>query len=307
MDSNQWERSVLEKVALAAVTEQRRARRWTIFFRLVFLAVFISVFFFDFKGQTQSMRTGSHAALVRLTGEISSENPELEFFQDSLNAAFSDPNTKLVIIKANSPGGSPVISGQIYDEMMRLRKTYPKIPLYVVVEDVCASGCYYIASAADKIIVDKASLIGSIGVVSSGFGFVDTLKQLGIERRIQTAGDHKAIGDPFSPSNEHDRAWRQQLLDKIHAQFIKAVKDGRGKRLSPSPEIFSGLIWVGEQSLPLGLADGLGSVTSVTREHLKSDHIVDFSQEGDLMQKLSKQLGVHLRLNTLHSEKLSLF
>lgn len=297
MESPNWERSVLEKVALAAVTEQRRARRWQIFFRLCFLAIFILVFSTNLLGDhgADPLAGTPHAALLKLEGEISQDNKNVANFIDSLQEAFSNKQSQVVIIQANSPGGSPVISGRIHDEILRLRAKHKDIPLVVVVEEMCASGCYYIAAAADKIFVDKASLIGSIGVISGGFGFAEAISGLGIERRVQTAGNNKALGDPFLPENPEAKAWRQKLLDNIHQQFIDVVKKGRGKRLKNDPDIFSGLVWLGEQSIPLGLADGLGSVHSVAQEHVKSGHIVDFSPEGDIFDRFAKQLGAQIR------------
>lgn len=301
MESPNWERSVLEKVALAAVTEQRRARRWQIFFRLMFLAIFILVFSTNLLGDhgADPLAGTPHAALLKLNGEISADNKNIAGFIDSLQEAFADKQSKIIIIQANSPGGSPVISGRIHDEILRLRAKHKNTPVFVVVEEMCASGCYYIAAAADKIFVDKASLIGSIGVISGSFGFAEAIKQLGIERRVQTAGNNKALGDPFLPENSEAQAWRQKLLDSIHQQFIDVVKKGRGKRLKNDPEIFSGLVWLGEQSIPLGLADALGSVESVTQDHLKSSHIVDFSPEGDVFDRLIKQLGTQMRASLL--------
>lgn len=313
MNDPNWERSVLERVALAAVTEQRRARRWQIFFRFVWLSLIAVLVFsslFGTKPEHLASSINGHTALIRLEGAISSENQTADYLIEGLDSAYQDSNTKGIIIQANSPGGSPVLSGRVFDEIRRQRQKHPEIPVHVVVEEVCASGCYYIASAADKIFVDKASIIGSIGVLSDGFGFTEAMAKLGVERRLQTAGNNKALGDPFSPSKESDQQWRQQLLNGIHNQFIQAVKQGRGQRLRNDPDLFSGLVWLGEQSIPLGLADGYGSVQSVAREVIKAEEVVGFSPRGDLADRFAKRFGVefssgvHSYLNQLFSPQL---
>jgi len=209
----------------------------------------------------------------------------------ALNRAFKDSGTQGVVLRINSPGGSPVQSGYINDEMRRLRAKYPDKPLYVVVQDLCASGGYYVASAADRIYVDKASLVGSIGVIISSFGFVDTMKKLGVERRAYTAGDNKDFLDPFVPENPQHRAHAQKMLDEIHQQFIRTVRQGRGQRLKETPDVFSGLVWTGEKSVELGLADGLGSAEYVAREVFKAEKIVDYTVEENYFEALSKRLG----------------
>jgi protease IV len=289
-----WERQVLEKVAMAAVVEQRRARRWGIFFKLVTLGYFFLLLFVivGWVGRKDGALPGKHTALVSVEGEIGADSPaSAENVISGLQDAFKDANTQGVIIRINSPGGSPVQAGYINDEIKRLRGKYPKVPVYAVVEDVCASGGYYIAVAADKIYVDKASLVGSIGVLMNGFGFVGTIDKLGVERRLLTAGDNKAFLDPFSPVPPAQKEYAQKMLEEIHQQFIKVVKEGRGKRLKESPEMFSGLIWTGARSVELGLADAMGSVDYVAREVIKEERVVDFTPRENIADRLAKRFG----------------
>ena len=208
-----------------------------------------------------------------------------------LQDAYKDKNTQGVVLRINSPGGSPVQSGYIYDEIRRLRSLHPTVPLYVVVQDMCASGGYYVASAASKIYVDKASLIGSIGVLMDGFGFVDTMNKLGVERRLLTAGENKGFLDPFSPLNPKHEAHARAMLGQIHQQFIKAVRDGRGQRLKETPDTFSGLIWSGEEGVRQGIADEFGSLEYVARDVIKAEEIVDFSVKENVAERLAKRLG----------------
>ncbi|OHX14587.1 protease [Chromobacterium sphagni] len=296
-DTPNWERQLLEKLATAALVEQRRARQWKIFFRLAWLmiiGVIVVSLFMRHEDKTGSGLAGGsgHSAVIKLDGVISSDNDSGEKLVEALDQAFRDRNTKGIIIEANSPGGSPVLSGMVYDEIRRLKKLHPPTPVYVVVSEVCASGCYYIAAAADKIFVDKASIVGSIGVLSDGFGFTGAMDKLGIERRLKTAGENKAMGDPFSPVNPKHEAIRQQLLDDIHQQFIQAVRDGRGKRLQNDPQMFSGMVWLGEKAIPLGLADGLGTVPSVARDVIKADKTVDYTQQDDFSSRVARRIGV---------------
>jgi protease IV len=289
-----WERQVLEKVAMAAVVEQRRARRWGIFFKLLtlgylFLLLFVIMGWFARK---DGALPGKHTALISVEGEIGADSPaSAENVISGLQDAFKDANTQGVIIRINSPGGSPVQAGYINDEIKRLRGKYPQIPVYAVVEDLCASGGYYVAVAADRIYVDKASLVGSIGVLMNGFGFVGTIDKLGIERRLLTAGENKAFLDPFSPVPPAQKEYAQKMLEEIHQQFIKVVKEGRGKRLKESPEMFSGLIWTGARSIELGLADGIGSVDYVAREVIKEERVVDFTPRENIADRLAKRFG----------------
>ena len=295
-DSPQWERSVLEKLALSAIQEQRRSRYWSILFKtLGFLYLFIILFLA--VGWIGAGRVGvpaSHTALVDIRGVISADDASADTIIASLQNAFEDGKTKGVILRINSPGGSPVQAGQIHDEMKRLRAAHPGIPLYVVVDDICASGGYYVAAGADKIFVDKASIIGSIGVLMDGFGFTKSMEKLGVERRLLTAGENKGFLDPFSPVDPVQQAYAKQMLNEIHGQFINVVREGRGKRLKETPEMFSGLVWSGEKSVALGLSDGLGSVESVARDVIKAKDIVDFTQQEGLAERLVGKFGVTL-------------
>jgi protease-4 len=293
-DGPGWERRVLEGLAGAALKEQRAARRWGIFFKLLTFVylTFILAVFVDWGGSAESLGDGKHTALVELQGVIESRgDASAEKITSALQNAFSDKNTRGVILRVNSPGGSPVQSGIIYDEMRRLRAAHPEIPLYVVVEDICASGGYYVAAGADKIFVNKASIVGSIGVLMDGFGFTGTMDKLGVERRLLTAGDNKGFLDPFSPLDATQRAHAQTLLNEIHQQFIGVVKQGRGKRLKDDPELFSGLMWTGQKSIDLGLADSLGTVDSVARDVIKAADIVDFTQKDKLVERFAKRIG----------------
>jgi len=298
-DSNetQWERKVLEKLALEALAEQRRGRRWGIFFKLLgfgYLALVLGLLV-DW-GQADKLADGAKfTALVNLNGVIKAKgDANAEHVISGLQAAFEDKHTAGVILRINSPGGSPVQSGIINDEIRRLRAAHPAIPLHVVVEDVCASGGYYVAAAADKIYVDKASIVGSIGVLMDGFGFTGTMEKLGVERRLLTAGESKGFLDPFSPQNEHHKDHAKQMLDEIHQQFIEVVRKGRGTRLKETPEMFSGLMWSGAKSIELGLADGYGTVDSVARDVFKASEVRDFSVRQNLAEKFAKQFGADM-------------
>ena len=292
-DPQNWERQTLEKLALAAVQEQRRARHWSIFFKVLafvylFALLFIGMGWIGPFGKS----IGSHTALVDISGEIGAEGEvTADNTLSSLQSAFEDEKTKGVILRINSPGGSPVQAGIINDEIRRQRKLHPSIPVYAVVEDICASGGYYIAVAADKIFVDKASIIGSIGVIMNGFGFTGTMEKLGVERRVLTAGKNKALLDPFSPLVPEQKAFAQGLLDEIHQQFIQVVREGRGKRLKETPDMFTGLFWSGAKSIELGLADGYGSSDSVARDIIKQENIVDFTAREGLADRLAKRFG----------------
>jgi protease-4 len=294
----QWERAVLERVALKALEEQRRARQWSALFKLLFfiLAFTIVAGWLGWIGRGEKEATvatgGRHTAVVDLEGVIAPEGKaSAENVIRGLDRAFKDPGTKGVVLRINSPGGSPVQAGYIYDEIRRLRAKYPKIPLYAVVEDLCASGGYYVAAAADRIYVDKASLVGSIGVIISSFGFTGAMEKLGIERRAYTAGENKDFLDPFAPENPEQRAHAQKMLEEIHQQFIKAVRDGRAGKLRETPDMFSGLIWTGERSIQLGLADAIGNTQYVAREVIKAEKIVDYTPEETVFDVLSKRFG----------------
>ncbi|MCL5060513.1 MAG: S49 family peptidase [Candidatus Thermoplasmatota archaeon] len=288
-----WERDVLEKLALSAIQEQRRSRHWSILFKtLGFLYLFIVLFLAAgwFGGDGVAIPK-EHTALVDLQGVIASDEASADSVIDSLQGAFKDKKTKGVILRINSPGGSPVQAGQIYDEIRRLRALHPKTPLYVVVDDICASGGYYVAAGADKIFVDKASIVGSIGVLMDGFGFTKSMEKLGVERRLLTAGENKGFLDPFSPVDPEQQAFAKRMLEEIHGQFIAVVREGRGKRLKETPDMFSGLVWSGEKSIQLGLADGLGSVESVARDVIKAEDIVDYTQQESFAERLAGRLG----------------
>jgi protease-4 len=288
-----WERELITRLAGAALAEQRRARRWGIFFKLLFFAylTFFLVALIDWDGA--GMGGGKkHTAMVDLTGIIAPGNDaSAEKINASLQAAFKDKYTQGVILRINSPGGSPVQAQTIYDEMRRLRKKYPEIPLYVVVEDICASGGYFVAAGADRIYVSKSSIVGSIGVLMNGFGFTGLMDKLGVERRLLTAGEHKGMLDPFSPLSEGDKAYAQQLLEDVHQQFIAVVREGRGKRLKETPDMFSGLFWTGDKSVQLGLADGYGTLESVARDVIKAEDIVDYTQKESIAEKVAKRFG----------------
>ncbi len=289
-----WERSVLEKVALAAIAEQRATRRWGTAFKMLLLLYLFAVLFVGLGWIRQGEHTssGSHTALVELRGVISADSPaSADNITSGLQAAFRDSNTKGVVLRINSPGGSPVQAGYINDEIKRLRAQHPNTPLYVVVEDICASGGYYVAAAADQIYVDKASIVGSIGVVIDGFGFSGIMEKLGIERRAITAGENKRFLDPFAPLTALHREYAEKMLAEIHQQFITVVRNGRGKRLKETPETFSGLIWTGEKSIELGLADAIGSVDSVARDVIKAEDIVDFTPRQNLAERVARKFG----------------
>ena len=293
-ENGDWERGVLEKLAMEAVHEQRRARRWGIFFKLLGFGYLTMVLLvaFDWRADSDGLTSGKHTALVELTGVIESRGEaSADRITGALQNAFKDKNTQGVILRINSPGGSPVQAGVIYDEIRRLRSSHPDIPVYAVVEDICASGGYYVAAAADRIYVDKASIVGSIGVIMSGWGFTGAMDKLGVERRSLTAGENKAFLDPFAPVDDKQKQHAQSMLGEIHQQFIDVVRKGRGTRLKDSPEIFSGLMWTGAKSVELGLTDGLGSVDYVAREVVKAEPIVDYSQKENIAERFAKRFG----------------
>ncbi len=289
--NGQWERELVTKLAMAALKEQRRARLWGIFFKLLTFAyiTLILLMAIDWRGAEGGAK---HTAMVELNGLIApGTDASAEKITAALQAAFKDKNTQGVVLRINSPGGSPVQAQTIYDEMKRLRKKYPEIPLYAVVEDVCASGGYFVAAGADRIYVGKASIVGSIGVLMNGFGFTGLMEKLGVERRLVTAGENKGMLDPFSPVDQKDLAHVKQMMGDIHQQFIGVVREGRGKRLKESPDMFSGLIWTGERSVDLGLADGFGSLESVAREVVKAEEVVDFTQKAGIAEKFARRFG----------------
>lgn len=288
-----WERELVTKLATDALNEQRKARRWGILFKsLTFVYLFVLLFALplDFGG---SKTIGKHTALIELQGVIQDgSQASADNIIQGLRDAFEDRNTAGVIVRINSPGGSPVQAGYMNDEINRLREKYPNVPLYAVITDICASGGYYVAAAADEIYADKASIVGSIGVLMDGFGFTETMKKLGVERRLITAGEHKGFLDPFTPQKEEDVMHVKGLLKSIHKQFIDVVKDGRGSRLKENPDLFSGLVWTGEQSIELGLVDGLGSASYVAREIIGEEKIVDFTPQPNYLNRFAERLGV---------------
>ena len=289
-----WERRTLQKLALDALSEQKRARNWGILFKsltFIYVAVVLGMTV-DWTSYRDATVGSRHTALVDLVGVIEARGDASgDKLITALQSAFKDTNTQGVILRINSPGGSPVQSGLIYDEIRRLRTQYPDTPLHVVVEDICASGGYYVAAAADNIYVDKASIVGSIGVVMSGWGATGLMEKLGIERRVLTAGENKAFLDPFLPQDDKQRAHALGMLREIHQQFIDMVKQGRGERLKETPEMFSGLVWSGARSVELGLADGLGSVESVARDVIKAPDIIDFTEKQNVAERLARRFG----------------
>ena len=287
--------TIMQQMILENIKERRSARRWKIFFRVIWLVIIIGIAYIVFVDKEKDVKSGKQIALVKLSGTISDENKTYEIVKKGLNDALQDKNTVAVIIKANSPGGSPVYSAMLYDEILRLRKSYPKKPIEVVAEEVCASGCYYIASAADKIYAQPASIIGSIGVIYTGFGLTGLMQKIGVDSRLIISGKNKAMGYPFVAENPTQTAIQQAMMDSIHKQFIQAVKTGRGSRLvTNDPELFSGRYWIGENAINLGLIDGFATVDSIAREQFNSDNIVDFTPELDPWDKISKKFGVSL-------------
>ena len=293
-----WERKIVEKLALEALAEQRRRRRWGIFFKLLGFAylTFLIVALGDGGDTAEKLADGKkYTALVQVNGVIKANSEaSAEKVNEALQAAFKDRGTQGVVLRINSPGGSPVQSGIINDEIRRLRAKHPDIPLYAVVEDIAASGGYYIAAAADRIYVDKASIVGSIGVLMDGFGFTGAMDKLGVERRLLTAGENKGFLDPFSPQDAMHKQHAQLLLDDIHQHCIEVVRKGRGKRLKESPELFSGLMWTGARSVELGLADDLGSVEYVAREVIKAETIRDYTMRASLTERFARQFGTDM-------------
>ncbi len=291
-----WERGVLEKLAFAAINEQRRTRRWGIFFKSLLVIYLIGVAGIAMApfGSKGPLKTGNgHTALVDVRGVISEATPtNASAIIKGLTAAFNDENTKGIILRMNTPGGSPVQSDYVYHEIRRLKAERPDLPIYAVVSDVCASGGYYIASAADKIFVNPSSLIGSIGVIMNGFGFVTAMEKLGVERRLMIAGEHKALLDPFSDVSSEEKNHVQELLTRVHEQFITAVREGRGDRLKNNPDLFSGLIWTGAQSIEMGLADSVGNTRSVAKDVIGAEELVDFTPQEKLFDRLASQVGV---------------
>ncbi len=297
-----WERQALEQLAFASLREQQTARRWKNGLRVAWL-VFLSVLLWQAFSLNTPANNPSlpHTAMVSIRGEIGSEGEgSAENVMSAMRSALEDSGSQALVLLINSPGGSPVQAGIINDEIRRLKALHNK-PIYAVVEESCASAAYYIAAAADKIYVDKASIVGSIGVLMDGFGFTGLMDKLGIERRLMTAGANKGFLDPFSPQTEAQRKHAQAMLDQIHAQFIEVVKKGRGDRLKETPEMFSGLFWSGQQAVDIGLADALGSLDGVARDVVKSPDVVDYTQRENVAERLAKRFGAAVGEGAVHA------
>ena len=298
-DEDRWQRDLLNRLAFASLAEQRRARRWNMAFKFGFLAYLVVLLLVYLPGDWfDSAADEPHTALVDLRGIIADgSDASADRIVAGLQAAFEDEQTKGVILRINSPGGSPVQAAYINDEVTRLRAQHPDIPLYAVVADICASGGYYVAAAADKIYVNESSIVGSIGVLMNGFGFVDAMQKLGIERRLFTAGKQKGFLDPFSPTKPDEVEHLKEMLAQIHQQFIDVVKNGRGDRLSNDEDLFTGLMWTGRRSIELGLADGLGSSDYVAREVIGVKNIVDFTPGRSYLEQIAKRFGAAMAEN----------
>ncbi len=303
-DHSGWERATLEKLAFAALEEQRLSRRWRNFVRLAWLSFFVVMAWVAVSQNSDSKDVSTaHTAVVEIKGEIASgAEASAELIVAALRGAFEDEGARAVVLLINSPGGSPVQAGIINDEIKRLKLKHKK-PVYAVVEESCASAAYYIAVAADQIFVDKASIVGSIGVLMDGFGFTGLMDKLGVERRLMTAGENKGFLDPFSPQTENQRLFAQTMLNQIHQQFIDVVKAGRGARLKETPETFSGLFWSGQQAIELGLADQLGNLDFVAREIVKAEDIIDYTRRENVAERLVKRFGASIGAGAVHALK----
>jgi protease IV len=289
-----WERDTMERLVFATLAEQRSARRWKTFKSLAWLAFFIFLVWAAMYrgGPSKADKSQPHTAVIEIKGEIAEgADASAEFVVAAMRAAFEDDGAKGIVLLINSPGGSPVQAGIIWDEIRRLKAKYNNKPVYAVVEESCASAAYYIASATDKIYVDKASIVGSIGVLMDGFGFTGAMEKFGVERRLLTAGENKGFLDPFSPMTDKQRTFALGMLEQIHQQFITAVKTGRGKRLKDSPELFSGLFWTGQQAVEMGLADQTANLDYVAREVIKAEELVDYTRRENVAERLAKKFG----------------
>lgn len=297
-----WERAVLEKLALGALEEQRLARRWRNGIRLAWLIFLVLLVWFGMeRGGATADVSKPHTAVVEIKGEIASgSEASAELVVSAMRSAFEDKGAQAVVLLINSPGGSPVQAGIINDEIRRLKAKHSK-PVYAVVEETCASAAYYIAVGADQIFVDKASVVGSIGVLMDGFGFTGLMEKLGVERRLMTAGENKGFMDPFSPQTDKQRVFAQAMLDQIHQQFIGVVKAGRGQRLKETPETFSGLFWTGQQAVEMGLADQLGNLDFVAREVVKAEELVDYTRRDNVAERLVKRFGASIGQGAAHA------
>ncbi len=301
-----WERATLEQLAMAAITEQRQARRWRNGIRLAWLAFLVALVWMGMDRSGSATDTSApHTALVKIEGEIASgAEASAELIVAAMRSAFEDKGARAVVLLINSPGGSPVQAGIINDEIQRLKALHNK-PVYAVVEETCASAAYYIAVGADKIFVDKASVVGSIGVLMDGFGFTGLMDKLGVERRLMTAGENKGFMDPFSPQTEKQRVFAQAMLDQIHQQFIDVVKKGRGERLKETPETFSGLFWTGQQAIDKGLADQLGNLDFVAREVVKAEELIDYTRKENVAERLVKRFGAAIGEGSVRAMRLA--
>jgi protease-4 len=299
-----WERATMEKLLFATLAEQKRARRWRTFTRLAWLLFFgVLLWNVSFRGGPSTAKSTSHTAVIEIKGEIASDSAaSAEAVVAAAKSAFEDPGAQAIVLLINSPGGSPVQAGIINDELKRLRAQYKK-PVYTVVEESCASAAYYIAAVSDKIFVDKASIVGSIGVLMDGFGFVGLMEKLGVERRLMTAGENKGFLDPFSPQTEKQREYAQSMLNLVHKQFIDVVRAGRGKRLKETPELFSGLFWTGQQAIELGLADQYGNLEYVAREVVKAEELVDYTHRENVAERLVKKFGASIGEGAMRAMK----
>lgn len=286
-----WEREVLERLVFATVNEQRSARRWRIFWRFLWVTLIVAGFWWAGRDSASSATSGPHTAVVDIKGAIAGDaNASAEFVIAAMRSAMEDPGSRALVLLINSPGGSPVQAGMINDEIVRLKAQYQK-PIYAVVEETCASAAYYIAAAADEIFVDKASIVGSIGVLMDGFGFTGIMDKLGVERRLLTAGENKGMLDPFSPLEESQRAHAQTMLNQIHQQFIDVVRAGRGDRLKENADTFSGLFWTGQQAVELGLADKFGTLDSVARDVVQAEEVIDYTRSENMAERFAKRFG----------------
>jgi protease-4 len=301
LDPQRLERQALHALLLETVREQRARRRWGILFKLLgfawltVLLVWLADFGPSWLGFWHGDGKAPHTAVIAIDGDIEADSPSsAENTIGALQAAFDDAGTRAVVLRINSPGGSPVQAGMVYDEIQRLRERYPSTPVYAVIEEIGASGAYYIAAAADDIYVNRASIVGSVGVLIDGFGFTGAMQKLGIERRLLTAGTNKAILDPFSPLSDAHRRHAQSTIDQVHRQFIDAVRSGRGDRLKETPDMFSGLFWTGATSIDLGLADGYGTVESVAREIVNAPDLIDYTRQDDLVDRVARRFGARL-------------
>lgn len=295
MPNSNWQQSALEKVLLETLKEQKRKRRWGIFFKLIYLIIFISIVYAISNSNSSTSggdRDKPHTAVININGEIAADQAaSADNMVASIDKAFKDSNTRGIILRINSPGGSPVQADYVYNDIMRQRSLHPNIKIYAVCSDLCASAAYYIASATNDIYADPASIVGSIGVLMNGFGFVDTMQKLGVERRLIISGSEKGFLDPFSPMTPQDKAYAQTMLDLVHQQFITAVEKGRGKRLKNSPDLFSGLAWTGTQALQMGLIDGFGSAGFVARQVIGNNNIVDYTKKPSLFNQFGNEVG----------------